>query len=118
MPSVSVKNINENDELEDNNEKFFEVNQGQILYDELEAQEFKLPHGCLAGSCGSCRVWVIEGEEQLAPASAIEQNTLEAIKQTYNETQGPEFLEGKSLRLSCRARIKGEGKIVIAALKK
>tara|TARA_R110000868_G_scaffold164359_6_gene396882 strand:- start:2354 stop:2710 length:357 start_codon:yes stop_codon:yes gene_type:complete len=118
MPSVSVKNINDNDELEDIGEKTFEVSQGEILYDELENQEYKLPHGCLAGSCGSCRVWVIEGEEELAPASAIEQNTIDAITQTYNETLGPEFLEGKTLRLSCRARVKGEGKIVIAALRK
>lgn len=118
MPTVSVKNINENDELEHDSEQIFEVSQGQILYDELESQEYKLPHGCLAGSCGSCRVWVIEGEEQLAPPSAIEQNTIEAIKLTYAETRGEAYLQGRTLRLSCRARVQGEGKIVIAPLKK
>ena len=79
MPTVSVKNLNENEELDENSEQNFEVSQDQILYDELESQDYKLPHGCLAGSCGSCRVWVVEGADQLSPPSAIEQNTLETI---------------------------------------
>ncbi len=118
MPTVSVCEMNENNTLDDKNADNYEVNEGEILFDELEKQEFKLPHGCLAGSCGSCRVWVIEGAEQLKEPSAIEQNTIEAITQTYNETVGEDFLKDKVLRLSCRARIQGNGKIVIAALKK
>ncbi len=118
MPTVSVKNINDNEELDENSEQNFDVNIGQLLYDELEAQGHQLPHGCLAGSCGSCRVWVIEGEDQLAPPGAIEQDTLDSIRLTYAETRGEAFLQGRKLRLSCRARIQGDGKIVIAPLKK
>ena len=118
MPTVSVKNLNDNEELDENSVQNFEVSMDQILYDELEAQEYKLPHGCLAGSCGSCRVWVVEGADQLSPPSAIEQNTLEAIKLTYAETRGEAYLQGRTLRLSCRARVKGEGTIVIVPLKK
>src|SRR5690554_5479702 len=111
MPTVSVKNLNDNEELDDNPEQNFEVNIGQLLYDELEQQGLQLPHGCLAGSCGSCRVWVVEGEDQLAEAGAIEKDTLESIRLTYAQTRGEAFLQGRKLRLSCRARIKGEGKI-------
>lgn len=118
MPTVSVKNINDNEELDAENEAEFTVSEEQILYDELESQDYKLPHGCLAGSCGSCRVWVIEGEDQLSPPSPIELNTLEAIKLTYAETRGEAYLQGRTIRLSCRARIKGSGKIIIAPLKK
>ncbi len=118
MPTVSVREMNDNNTLDDNLATNCEVAEGEILFDELEKQEIKLPHGCLAGSCGSCRVWVVEGAEQLKDPSAIEQNTIDAITQTYNETVGSEFLEGKVLRLSCRARIQGSGKIVIAPLKR
>ncbi|PIP89883.1 MAG: hypothetical protein COW01_06455 [Bdellovibrionales bacterium CG12_big_fil_rev_8_21_14_0_65_38_15] len=118
MPTVSVCEMNDNNTLDQESSKNCTVNEGEILFDELEKQEIKLPHGCLAGSCGSCRVWVVEGADQLKEPSAIEQNTLDAITQTYNETVGSEFLEGKVLRLSCRARVQGSGKIVIAPLKK
>lgn len=118
MPSVSVLEMNDNNVLEEDSAQNYEVTEGEILFDELEKQQIKLPHGCLAGSCGSCRVWVIEGADQLKAPSAIEQNTLDAITQTYKETNGEKFIEGKVLRLSCRARIQGQGKIVIAALKK
>ena len=118
MPTVSVCEMNDNNTLEENSVKNCEVNEGEILFDELEKQEIKLPHGCIAGSCGSCRVWVVEGADQLKEPSAIEQNTLDAITQTYNESVGNEFLEGKVLRLSCHARIQGSGIVVIAPLKK
>ncbi len=118
MPTVSVHEMNDNNTLEEKSAHNCDVNEGEILFDELEKQEIKLPHGCLAGSCGSCRVWVVEGADQLKEASAIEQNTIDAITQTYNETMGEDFLKGKVLRLSCRARVQGSGKIVIAPLKK
>ena len=118
MPTVSVCEMNDNDNLDKDSVKNYDVNEGEILFDELEKQDIKLPHGCLAGSCGSCRVWVVEGADQLKEPSAIEQNTLDAITETYKDTVGPQFLEGKVLRLSCRARVQGSGKIVIAPLKK
>ena len=44
MPTVLVqaKSPNESDQK-------FEVEQGKILFDELERQGLVLPHGCLAG---------------------------------------------------------------------
>jgi ferredoxin len=118
MPTVSVKKLNDNEDLDDNPGQIFEVQKDQILYDELERQELKLPHGCLAGSCGSCRVWVIEGADQLNQPSAVEQDTLESIRLTYAQTRGEAFLQGRKIRLSCRARIKGDGEIIIAPLLK
>ena len=88
--------------------KVFEVNEGEILYDALYDRGEELPHGCLSGSCGACRVEVTLGAENLQEAGFIEQNTLEAIIQEYTEKFGSEKTAGKTLRLSCRAKVKGD----------
>ena len=43
---------------------------------------YELPHGCLSGSCGACRVEIISGKENLM-AGMIEQNTIEALKDEF-----------------------------------
>ncbi len=96
MPTVSV--------ILNGETKKVSVDEGKTLYDELERQGVILPHGCLAGSCGSCKTEILEGEENLAPPSAIESNTLSSIK----ENLGPEKLAGRNIRLSCRAKVKGD----------
>lgn len=88
-----------------NLELSFEVKEEDIIYDALSDQNFELPHGCLSGSCGACRVEIIEGIENLKPASVIEQNTIDAIKGEHPEC--------KHIRLACRARVLGDIKIKI-----
>lgn len=101
MPRVSLEHKN----LE------YEVEEGEILFDALDNLGEKLPHGCLAGSCGACRVEILEGAQNLKPPSMIEQNTLEAIKENYEKRNGSGSSEGKQIRLACRARVLGDVKI-------
>src|SRR5690606_21364619 len=96
MPTVSVTIEGQLKEIE--------VEEGKTLYDELEKRGVVLPHGCLAGSCGSCKVEVLAGAQNLAPPSAIEANTLASI----TENLGAEKVAGKTIRLSCRAKVKGD----------
>ncbi len=84
----------------------YKVNLSHILYDELERQNLTLPHGCLSGSCGSCRIEVIKGIENLSPMGPVETDTVEHIKGLY---------PGKTVRLSCRAKVLGD--VEIAPLK-
>ncbi len=98
MPRVSIAGT----------EKIFEVKDGEVIYDALSDRGEDLPHGCLAGSCGACRIDVIEGMDNLAPPTFIENNTLEAIREEFTQKHGKDFLTGKNLRLACRARVKGD----------
>lgn len=102
MPIVSIEGT----------DKVFEVKEGEILYDSLCDRGEELPHGCLSGSCGACRVEVVSGKENLQPAGVIEQNTIEALKVEFTETRGPEFVKDKEIRLSCRAKVVGDVSIV------
>lgn len=102
MPTVSIQGT----------DKVFEVNEGEILYDSLCDRGEELPHGCLSGSCGACRVEVITGKENLQPPGVIEQNTIEALKAEFTETKGAEFVKDKEIRLSCRAKVIGDVTII------
>jgi ferredoxin len=92
----------------DGTEKVFEVKEGGILYDSLSDQGEDLPHGCLSGSCGACRIEVVSGKENLQVPGVIESNTLEALKEEFTEKRGKDFIEGKTIRLACRAKVNGE----------
>lgn len=98
MPIVSIAG----------SDKAFEVNEGEVLYDSLCDRGLELPHGCLSGSCGACRVEVVSGKENLQSAGVIEQNTIEALKVEFTETKGADFVKGKEIRLSCRAKVVGD----------
>jgi ferredoxin len=100
MPTVLVQGRSPNE-----NDQKFEVESGRILYDELERQGLVLPHGCLAGSCGSCRIEILEGAENLSIPGAVESDTISHIKQNYDSN--------KIVRLSCRAKVNGDIKIAI-----
>lgn len=102
MPTVLVKPLSPNEK-----EQKFEVESGKVLYDELERQGLILPHGCLAGSCGSCRIEIVEGAENLSNAGAVESDTIHHIKDNYPVN--------KIIRLSCRAKVNGD--ITISLLK-
>lgn len=88
--------------------KKFEVNSGDVIYDALCDQGEKLPHGCLSGSCGACRIEVLAGAQNLQEAGFIEKDTLNAIIEEYTKEFGPEKTAGKTLRLSCRAKVLGD----------
>lgn len=94
MPTVS----------NESNGKSFELDEGKILFDGLEEQGEQLAHGCLAGSCGACKIIVLEGEDNLEAASFIENNTVESIKSNYS---GSDDLNSATVRLACRAKVKG-----------
>lgn len=100
MPIVSIEG----------EENTYEVNEKDIIFDALDNQGLKLPHGCLAGSCGACRIEIVEGKENLKAPSQIEANTIEAIKQNYERVNGEGSLDGREVRLSCRARVLGDVK--------
>lgn len=101
MPRVSISDT----------DKTFEVNKGEILYDSLYERGHELPHGCLSGSCGACRIDVISGKENLMPAGVIENNTIESLKEEFKKLHGEEFVNSIEIRLSCRAKVLGDVKI-------
>ncbi|MBD65164.1 MAG: hypothetical protein CME62_08155 [Halobacteriovoraceae bacterium] len=98
MPTVSIKNLNESVTTENN----------KTIFDALEEENIELSHGCLAGSCGACRVFILEGAENLSEPSEVESNTLASLMANYKRIHGEDFFEGKTLRLACRAKIKGD----------
>lgn len=106
MPRVSI--IMENGETKEIQAK----NKG-IIYDAADNEGIDLPHGCLAGSCGACRIEVTEGAENLTAPSAIEENTICAISDNYKRIHGEGALKGKTIRLSCRAKVTGDVTIKI-----
>ena len=101
MPTVLVK-LNQSNENTGEKPREYKVNLNHILYDELERQGLALPHGCLAGSCGSCRIHVINGIENLSAMGVVETDTVDSIKSSY---------PGKNVRLSCRAKVLGDVEI-------
>ena len=98
MPRVSIYGTN----------KTFEVTENEIIYNALSDRGEDLPHGCLAGSCGACRIEILEGKENLLPAGIIETNTVDALKKEFAAQRGSEFVENKTIRLSCRAKVKDD----------
>ncbi|MEE2672049.1 MAG: 2Fe-2S iron-sulfur cluster-binding protein [Bdellovibrionota bacterium] len=98
MPTVSFEKQTEK----------FQVNSGETIYDALHGHGRELPHGCLAGSCGACRIIITEGHKNLAPASPVEQDTIDSVLLNYQRLKGEEYLKGETLRLSCRAKILGD----------
>ncbi len=98
MPRVSIQDTAQS----------FEVAPERILYEALADQGLELPHGCLAGSCGACRIHVESGAENLQPPGAIEQNTIDALLKDYREKKGEGFVTHLRVRLSCRAKVKGD----------
>lgn len=101
MPTVLVHPASPNEKGSSEPSKY-KVNLSQIMYDELERQGLVLPHGCLAGSCGSCRIHVVKGIENLSPMGPVEADTVSHIQGEY---------PGKIVRLSCRAKVLGDVEI-------
>lgn len=85
MPTVLVNN------------QFFIVEENKILYNELSDKGLDLPHGCLAGSCGACKIEILSGAENLSTPSAVESDTLLHLGAC-----------NKTIRLACRAKVLGD----------
>jgi ferredoxin len=98
MPRVSIADTT----------KTFEVKEGETIYNSLFEQGEDLPHGCLAGSCGACRIEILNGKENIHPASFIELNTINALKEENHQTKGGAFSSASEIRLSCRAKVLGD----------
>ncbi len=113
MPTVSLVQVAENGELIPEEILTFKIEEGANLWESLEAKDHKLPSGCLAGSCGSCRINVLEGYENLSKLSVIEKDTIDHLNQSYEESFGKEWIDKKKLRLSCRTKVNGDIKIHI-----
>ncbi len=92
---------------ENGNEKTFELEDNEIIYDGLAERHLELPHGCLSGSCGSCKVLICEGADHLSPPRTVEADTIAHVTETYKKLHGEKVFKGYPLRLSCRARVKG-----------
>lgn len=92
----------------DHKNKSYEVKENEIIFFALHDQGEILPHGCLAGSCGSCRLEILKGKENLSPPGAMELNTIESILEHLEKTKGKNYIEGRTLRLACRARVLGD----------
>jgi ferredoxin len=90
-----------------NSDLSFEVNTDEVIYEGLERQGLELPHGCLAGSCGACRIIIQDGIENLKAPSAVESDTINHIKNNLAAKTGDKSYLEKNIRLSCRARVLG-----------
>lgn len=110
MPTVLAKGFGPN-----NSDLEFEIKNGEVIFEAVEAQGFKLPHGCLSGSCGACRIEIISGSENLKTPSAVELDTINFLKENLaSKNNDPSYLN-KNIRLSCRAI--ANGNITIQKLK-
>lgn len=98
MPRVSISGTS----------KTFEIASEEVIYDALSDRGEELPHGCLSGSCGSCRIEVIEGAENLKAPGAVEQDTLKSLYSDFCKEHGPDVMSTKKIRLSCRAKVLGD----------
>lgn len=94
MPRVSINETN----------KTFQIIEGEILYHALSEQGEELPHGCLSGSCGACKILIIEGKDNLSNPSVVEQDTIDSIKKDLSM----DITDNNEIRLSCRARVNGD----------
>ncbi len=99
MPTVLVKSSSP---LE--TDKSFEIFEGETIFEGLERLGHILPHGCLAGSCGACRIEVIAGNENLKIPGAVEGDTIAHIKNQLARSE-------VNVRLACRAKIIGDVEI-------
>jgi ferredoxin len=89
-------------------ERTYSVEAGSNLFDALNKQGAKLPAGCLAGSCGACRIVIVRGPHNLSEPDSQEVDTVESIKVNYRRMYGPDHLKTENVRLSCRAIVNGD----------
>ena len=84
----------------------FSLTGKQTIFNALRKQGEELPHGCLAGSCGACRVIITKGEEYLEEPGVMEAATLKGLAVNYERIFGKGSSEGLVMRLTCSTRLK------------
>ncbi len=101
MTLIKLHNVSKNEliSIEANN---------QTIYEAFEEKGITLAHGCLSGSCGACKIKIIEGLSNLKAMSAVEKDTVDYIKDNLSKKlNDPEILKWE-IRLSCRAKFTGD----------
>lgn len=79
-----------------------DVPEGGPLVDVCDEHEAPVPFSCRSASCGTCRIDVLEGLDELEPPSDEEADVLRL------------FADPPTRRLACSARLRpGEGVVVI-----
>ncbi|MEY4065256.1 MAG: hypothetical protein RIR26_1464 [Pseudomonadota bacterium] len=68
-----------------------EVPSNTRLTDIVEASGADITFGCRNGTCGTCRVRILEGMENLSPATAEERDFLAALNSPSEERLGCQF---------------------------
>lgn len=114
MPTVSVKKLNPNGSVSPSNAVVEQVEKDVSLWESLDNKGYKLPSGCLNGNCAACRVEVIQGDNSLAPMGPNEQGTVDRYRKNMQGKPEGERIEGKTIRLSCQAKVVGDDPIVVA----
>lgn len=71
------------------------------LLEEVDATGVMIARGCMAGSCGVCRMEVISGIENFLPADVVEQDTIDS------------FDTSKKWRLACCAQVCGDIEVLV-----
>ena len=84
----------------ENNQQKILVQSGSKLIDICEEFQTLIPFGCRACSCGICLIEIIEGEENLIPATDQERILLDVFAE-----------ENAHARLACQCIVNGSIKI-------
>jgi len=81
--------------------------EGETIFEVAKRQSIAIETACVGkGTCGLCRVRVIEGEEHLSPYGDIDEKHLGNV---YHLTR---------VRLSCQARVSGDVTVELAPKRK
>ncbi len=81
-----------------------DVDPGMRLLDLAAAVDCDITFGCRSGTCGTCRIKVIEGGANLSPMQAEERDFLQG------------FSAGKDERLGCQIVINGDCRLQYVGL--
>jgi ferredoxin len=94
MPSVSI----------DGKSNKYQVSRDETIFEGLQKNDYELPHGCLSGGCGACRVEILKGKENLAEPVGAEKVTLGPLRDNMARIYGDE-VKNKTYRLACQAKV-------------
>ncbi|SMO49971.1 2Fe-2S iron-sulfur cluster-binding protein [Melghirimyces algeriensis] len=93
MPQVDIKIGTQ--------EKSFQCDEGENLLYEATTRSIMIPFNCTSGRCGTCRVRILEGRENLS-----EMGDREALR------LGDEQIE-KGFRLACQLAVYGDVQVEV-----
>ena len=89
----------------------YEVPNSCSLLPALRELGKELPQGCLKGSCGTCRIEIVEGIENISPADKKELDTIASLLANYRRMKGDNLWQNKNIRLACRIKVLGDVEI-------